>query len=111
MRMRFKSTKLIAIHVTDLKKAERFYSGVLGFKLIRKTRKHLVYKTGWLTLYVVKNKKVSPFIPSLGVKDWKRAKTYLTQNGCRILKVFPKARAFYFEDPFGIVIDAAATIK
>ena len=109
--MRFKSTRLIAIHVTDLKKAERFYSGVLGFKLIRKTGKHLIYKTGLLTLYVVRDKKVSPFIPSLGVGDWKKAKTFLTQNGCRILKVFPKDKAFYFKDSFGIVIDVVSTVK
>ncbi|MCI0329413.1 MAG: VOC family protein [candidate division Zixibacteria bacterium] len=109
--MLFKSSRLIAIHVPNLKKAERFYSGVLGFKLIRKTGKHLVYKTGLLTLYVVRDNKVSPFIPSLGVKDWKKAKTYLTQNGCRILKVFPKDRAFYFKDPFGIVIDVTSTAR
>ena len=111
MLMRFKSTKLIAIHVTDLKKAERFYSGVLGFKLIQRTKKHLVYKTGTLILYVSKDKKVLPFIPSLEVKDWKKAKAYLSQNGCRILKVFPKDKAFYFKDPFGIVLDVASTIK
>ncbi|MGB8780940.1 MAG: VOC family protein [Candidatus Bathyarchaeia archaeon] len=44
-----------AIHVTDLGKAEDFYGNVLGFKLSKRTDERLVYDTGKITLYVVKD--------------------------------------------------------
>ena len=94
-----------AIHVTDLGKAEDFYSNVLGFKLSKKTGERLVYDTGRITLYIVKDDKVIPFIPALEVSNYEKAKQYLMKNGCKIIKEWPEDRALYFEDPFGIVID------
>ena len=95
----------LAIHVTDLGKAEDFYGNVLGFRLLKRTGKRLVYDTGKITLYVVKDKKVIPFIPALEVSDYHKTKQYLIKNGCRIIKEWPEDKALYFEDPFGIVID------
>jgi hypothetical protein len=87
----------LAIHVTDLGKAEDFYGNVLGFRLLK--------RTGKITLYVVKDEKVIPFIPALEVSDYQKTKQYLIKNGCRIIKEWPEDKALYFEDPFGIVID------
>jgi catechol 2,3-dioxygenase-like lactoylglutathione lyase family enzyme len=95
----------LAIHVTNLGKAEDFYSNVLGFKLLKRTGERLVYDMGKITLYVVKDEKVLPFIPALEVSDYEKAKQYLIKNGCRIIKEWSEDRALYFEDPFGIVID------
>ena len=95
----------LAIHVTDLGKAEDFYGNVLGFRLLKRTDKRLVYNTGKITLYVVKDEKVIPFIPALEVSDYQKTKHYLIKNGCRIIKEWPEDKALYFEDPFGIVID------
>lgn len=94
-----------AIHVTDLKKAEKFYSSVLGFKLLKETKAQLVYKTGKITLYVNKDDKVIPFVPALQVEDYNKAKQHLTKNRCTVTKEWPKSKALYFEDPFGITID------
>jgi catechol 2,3-dioxygenase-like lactoylglutathione lyase family enzyme len=94
-----------AIHVTDLGRAEDFYSNVLGVKLLKRTGERLVCDTGKITLYVVKDEKVMPFIPALEVSDYEKAKKYLLKNGCRIIKEWSEDRALYFEDPFGIVID------
>jgi catechol 2,3-dioxygenase-like lactoylglutathione lyase family enzyme len=94
-----------AIHVTDLGKAEDFYRNVLRFKLLKKTDERLVYDTGKITLYIVKDEKVIPFVPALDVSNYEKAKQYLMKNGCRIIKEWPEDRALYFEDPFGIVID------
>jgi len=93
-----------AIHVTDLEKAEDFYSNVLGF-ISKRTGKRLVYDTGKITLYVGKDEKVIPFIPALDVGNYEKAKQYLVKDGCRIIKEWPEDRALYFEDPFGIVIN------
>jgi len=95
----------LAIHVTDLGKAENFYSEVLGFRPLKRTNERLVYDTGKITLYIIKDDKVIPFIPALEVGDYKKAKQYLTKNGCRVNKEWPEDKALYFEDPFGIIID------
>lgn len=74
-------------------------------------RNHLPYNVGALTLYVNKDKKIKPFIPSLAVKDYLKARKYLSENGCKILKIWPKSKALYFQNPFGIVIDVAQSIR
>ena len=94
-----------AIHVTDLKKAENFYTDVLGFRLLKKAEGRLVYNTGKITLYVVKDDTIIPFIPALQVESYKSAKEHLTKNGCKIVREWPGDKALYFEDPFGIMID------
>ena len=96
--VKFASDGNLAIHVTDLKKAEDFYSNVLRFRLSQKTNKRLVYETGRITLYVVKDNKVLPFIPTLEVAHYEKAKQYLIKNGCKIIKEWPEDRALYFED-------------
>jgi len=101
----FKTDGDVAIHVTDLERAEKFYSNVLGFKLINKKKDQLVYQTGVLTLYVNKDSTVIPFIPALEVKDFKKAKEHLIKNGCNITIEFEGSKALYFQDPFGITID------
>ncbi len=103
--IRFTSETLVAIHVTDLRKAKQFYSEVLGFDLIEKKKNQLVYKTGDLTLYVNRDTAVMPYIPALGVEDINAAREYLQKAGCKITRQWPKYKAFYFTDPFGIVID------
>ncbi len=94
-----------AIHVTDIEKAEDFYGDVLGFKLLEKKNDQLVYDTGQFTLYVNKDTKVIPYIPALAVKNFDKAKQHLTGSGCKIVKEWPKHKALYFEDPFGILFD------
>lgn len=95
----------LAIHVPDIEVARKFYSDILGFKLLKRTNESLVYDTGKITLYIVKDKKTMSFIPALEVRDYGEAKKYLTRNGCKIVKEWPEDNALYFEDPFGITLD------
>jgi catechol 2,3-dioxygenase-like lactoylglutathione lyase family enzyme len=99
--MRFRSNRCIAVHVKDLKKAEKFYRDVLGFKLLSKSRGMLEFETGRLLLYVNKDKKPHPPIPSFDVKSLKDAKAHLEKAGCSIVR--ESRRAAYFRDPFGLV--------
>ena len=103
--IRFTTNTNLAVHVTDLEKAESFYGSVLGFKLLKRTNERLVYDTGEITLYIVKDERTISFIPALEVDDYEKAKQYLMKKGCKINKEWPKDRALYFEDPFGIIID------
>jgi len=103
--VKFATNTNLAIHVTDLEKAENFYGKILGFKLLKRTRERLIYDTGDITLYIVKDDRTIPFIPALEVEDYDKAKQYLLKNGCKIYKEWPEERALYFEDPFGVIID------
>ena len=103
--VRFATNTNLAIHVTDLEKAENFYGCILGFKLLKRTSERLVYDTGDITLYIVKDDSTIPFIPALEVDDYDKARQYLVKKGCKINKEWPEDRALYFEDPFGIIID------
>ena len=105
MKPTFKTDGNFAIHVTDLEKAERFYSDMLGFELISKSGSQLVYETGVIRLYINIDGKIIPFIPALEVPDYEQAKALLIANGCTIIKEFEGGHALYFSDPFGITMD------
>jgi catechol 2,3-dioxygenase-like lactoylglutathione lyase family enzyme len=103
-KIRFRTDGNFAIHVNDLVKAEAFYSGVLGFRLLNKTVNRLDYDTGIVKLFIVKDDALIAFIPALEVENYQEAKKHVTDNGCKILKEFGDT-AFYFADPFNFVID------
>ena len=70
-KMTFRTDGNFAIHVTDLPKAENFYTNVLGFNLIDKSEQQLIYETGTICLYVNKDEKVIPFIlPQLDISNF-----------------------------------------
>jgi catechol 2,3-dioxygenase-like lactoylglutathione lyase family enzyme len=101
--MRFRSNNCVAIHLTSLAKAERFYSDVLGFKLRSKTRTSLEYDTGSLMLYINRSTKAQPPTPSFSVKSIARARKLLKGARCQI--VVDRGSSLYFRDPFGNVFD------
>jgi catechol 2,3-dioxygenase-like lactoylglutathione lyase family enzyme len=101
--MKFRSNNCVAVYVPDLKKAETFYSSVMGFRLLEKTPVQLEYDTGRLLLYVNKAASVRPPIPSFSVIDASSAKAHLAQNGCEIID--DRGHSLYFKDPFGLVYD------
>jgi len=101
--MKFRSNRCVAIHLQDLKKAEVFYGGVLGFKLREKSRTQLCYDTGHFFLYINKSTKTQPPIPSFTVRDLRAAKAHLKKHGGKITKDW--GGAFYFKDPFGLTYD------
>ena len=101
--MKFRSNKCIAIHLSSLAKAEKFYSDVMGFKLKNKSKSQLEYDTGYFLLYINKSTKFQSPIPSFTVKNVKKAKHHLKEAGCKIL--VERDNSLYFKDPFGIVYD------
>ena len=101
--MKFRSNNCVAIHLRDLKKAEKFYSGILGFKLLSKSNDQLEYNTGHFLLYINRGKKHQPPIPSFSVASSADAKKLLKKSGCKM--VDDRGGSFYFKDPFGVVYD------
>jgi catechol-2,3-dioxygenase len=101
--MRFRSNNCVAIHLTSLAKAERFYSDVLGFKLKSKTRTTLEYDTGNFMLYLNRSSKAQPPTPSFSVKSIAKAKRLLKGARCQI--VVDRGSSLYFRDPFGNIFD------
>ena len=102
----FRTNRDVAIEVADMAAAEAFYAGTLGFHIRSRGEHHLELDTGELTLWV--NCTGGPsrsFIPSLDVRDAAAARTMLEAAGCRIVRDSTEERGFYFEDPFGFVID------
>jgi catechol 2,3-dioxygenase-like lactoylglutathione lyase family enzyme len=101
--MKFRSNNCVSVHLPDLRKAEAFYSGVLGFRLLAKSASQLEYDTGRFLLYVNKAAKVRPPIPSFTVINAAAAKAHLESSGCEIVE--DRAGGLYFKDPFGMVYD------
>ena len=105
--MKFRSNNCVAIYVTSLKKARRFYGTILGFPLKEKSKDRLMFDTGHFLLYVKKAKKTGPPIPSFDLADVAKARRILRRSGCRIVKEWK--RSLYFSDPFGITFDIIET--
>jgi catechol-2,3-dioxygenase len=102
----FRSNCEIAIHVPDLDRAEDFYAGVLGFRLVAKSPDQLEFDTGALRLYVNRDPQaLRPYIPSLNVPDYAAARRHLEAAGCQLVSAGPHSTAVYFQDPFGLVFD------
>jgi catechol-2,3-dioxygenase len=101
--MRFRSNNCVAIHLTSLAKAERFYSDVLGFKLKSKTRTSLEYDTGNFILYLNRSTKAQPPTPSFSVRSIAKARKLLKGARCQI--VVDRGSSLYFRDPFGNIFD------
>jgi uncharacterized protein YndB with AHSA1/START domain/catechol 2,3-dioxygenase-like lactoylglutathione lyase family enzyme len=105
-RVQFTSNRDVAIEVPDLALAEAFYAGTLGFRVKSRGDAFLEIDTGELTLWVncTEGSRRS-FIPSLDVRDAAAARAALEAAGCRIVRESAEGRGFYFEDPFGFVVD------
>jgi extradiol dioxygenase family protein len=102
----FRSNCEIAIHVPDLARAEAFYAGVLGFRLVARSNDQLDFDTGALRLFVNRDTEtLRPYIPSLDVPDYAAARQHLEAAGCTTVSAGGHAGAVYFQDPFGLVFD------
>jgi len=101
--MKFRSNNCVAVHLPDLRKAEAFYSGVLGFRLLAKTTSQLEYDTGRFLLYINKGTAVHSPIPSFTVISATAAREHLEKNGCEIVE--DRGSSLYFKDPFGMIYD------
>ena len=105
-RAAFRSNCEIAIHVPDLARAEAFYAGVLGFRLLARSADQLEFDTGALRLYVNRDPDaLRSYIPSLDVPDYAAARRHLEAAGCKTVSAGMHSGAVYFLDPFGLVID------
>ncbi len=100
----FSSNREVALHVADLDRAEAFYVGVLGGRLVSRSESCLEIDSGGLTLYVNRDEDTQrSFIPSFDVPDGARAALQLQVAGCEVETLASGGR--YFRDPFGLVFD------
>ena len=99
----FKGNGEFAIHVPDLDKALQFYQGVLGLKLESRSDDMLAFNAGKFMLYVNRDERIQPYIPSFDVADVEQARTQLLAAGSKITRDGPGG--FYFTDPFGLTLD------
>lgn len=102
----FRTNRDVAIEVENIVDAEAFYAGTLGFRIRSRSADQFELDAGSFTLWV--NRVASradrrSFIPSLDVPNAAAARVALREAGCRIVR--DSARGFYFEDPFGFVLD------
>jgi catechol 2,3-dioxygenase-like lactoylglutathione lyase family enzyme len=105
-RVAFRSNCEIAIHVPDLARAEAFYAGVLGFRLVARSADQLEFDTGVLRLFVNRDSEaLRSYIPSLDVPDYAAARRHLEAAGCKQVSASAHTAAVYFQDPFGLVFD------
>lgn len=98
--MKFRSTPRLALRLPDLKKAESFYTGVLGFRLISRTSSELEYDTGRLILCISQADATSGPALSFTVINALQARAYLEENGCEIVE--QRDGSLRVKDPFGI---------
>lgn len=101
--MKFRSNNCLDVVLPDLKKAEAFYSTVLGFRLISRSATQLEFDTGRFFLRIEEGTPTERPIPALTVIDAKAARSLLSENGCAIVP--GREPAFRFTDPFGIVFN------
>jgi len=108
--VRFTANGDVTIEVPDLEPAEEFYAGTLGLHVRARREKYLEIDAGAFTLWVKCTKtQCRPFIPSFDVADAAKARAVLEAAGCRIVKESEEGQGFYFEDPYGFVVDVRAT--
>jgi catechol 2,3-dioxygenase-like lactoylglutathione lyase family enzyme len=100
----FRSNCEVAVHVPDLARAEAFYAGVLGFRLVARSEGQLEFDTGALRLFVNRGPEaLRPYIPSLDVPDYAAARRHLEAAGCRSVPAGAHSGLVYFQGPFGFV--------
>ena len=102
----FRSNREVAIHVPDLERAETFYVGVLGCRVVSRSPDQLDLDTGQLRLYVNRDPGAPlGYIPSFDVADYAAARAHLERAGCETVPVEGHPGLVYFRDPYGFVFD------
>lgn len=98
--MKFRSNNCVAIYLPDLRKAEAFYSGVMGFRLASKDPTQLEYDTGRFSLCIHKSPATKAPVPSFTVISIEEARRHLEANQC-VITQDPEG-GLHFKDPFGV---------
>src|SRR4051812_5942136 len=106
--MTFSANNELALHVPDPSAAERFYTEILGCKVIDRTPDCISLTSGVMRLYLLRDPVPThdTVVPSFDVPD--RAATFaqLQAAGCTLVPIGPHAPSgFYLRDPYGILFD------
>ena len=122
----FTRVRSLAVYVTDMKKAKRFYTKVLGFEVSAELAPNLCFlrsKSGNISIYMKGDNKPA-FIDSqttrlsffLQAKD-SASETYATLKaaGVKLLQESPEfvgddTACFQFEDPDGNIIEVSGSV-
>jgi catechol 2,3-dioxygenase-like lactoylglutathione lyase family enzyme len=104
----FAANNELALHVADPAAAERFYVGVLGCELVRRTPNCVALRSGALRLYLLRDPAPGheAVVPSFDVPDRPAALAALEAAGCTLVPIGPHAPGeYYVRDPHGVLFD------
>lgn len=103
--MRIKMSRCIGISVPDRKKAEDFYTNVLGFRCVSSSAESgLEIDASPITLFVDEGSE--PILHELVVDDAKAVRDHLLENGCALYREGESkgsASHIFIRDPFGMI--------
>jgi catechol 2,3-dioxygenase-like lactoylglutathione lyase family enzyme len=100
--VKFKMSSNIAVRHQDYANAVEFYSDVLGFEN-RSTDPNLAdFDADPINLYVLEDDKIEGPVLELFVSDLEKAREFLLENGCKVLRWRGKGQDCYIQDPFGV---------
>lgn len=108
MTFKFTANNELALHVPDPEAAERFYTAVLGCRVVDRTPDCISLTNGLLRLYLLRDpvRTHDAVVPSFDVSDRAAALAQLQAAGCTLVPIGPHAPdGVYVKDPFGVIFD------
>ncbi|MBD0346265.1 MAG: VOC family protein [Coleofasciculus sp. Co-bin14] len=107
-----------AVLVSDLEKAEQFYSNVLGLSKVDRVLKYpgVWYQVGDFQIHLIVDSSIQPTLQNpekwgrnphvaLSVADLDAAKTHLLRHGCEMQTSASGRAALFTQDPDGNIIE------
>jgi len=101
--MNIKMSPNIAVRHKDYASAVEFYSKVLGFRNRSSDPELADFDANPINLFVIEDKEFSGSVLELFVSDLEKAREFLVENGCKVLRWRGKGRDCYIQDPFGVI--------
>ncbi|HET7551377.1 MAG TPA: VOC family protein [Gemmatimonadaceae bacterium] len=104
----FSANNELALHVADPEAAARFYTTILGCRLVRRVPGWIELASGALRLFLVRDsaRTHEAVVPSFDVPDRAAALARLEVAGCTRVPIGPHApEGYYIRDPFGVLFD------
>ena len=101
--MKFKMSPNIAVRHQDYDGAVKFYANVLGFKNRSADPDLADFDADPINLFVIEDGEFSGPVMELFVTNLDQARSYLEENGCKVLRWRGKGQDCYVQDPYGVI--------
>jgi len=102
--MSYKVSENINIETPNLEEAVKFYSEVLGLRMVEMGNDWARFDAGKINLYISRGRTLGPIMEFL-IEDLEKAKDHLLETGCTIERWEGKNKPCYIRDPFGFVFN------